>query len=82
MTVNGRVLMLRVKKVTTKSNTQRLLPIKWILRDIISNQIKSIYYQNTNTKMFDKVTYSELLISDNWCTPGFSNGNYHTSLSF
>ena len=32
---------LRVKKVTTKSNTQRLLPIKWILRDIISNQIKS-----------------------------------------
>ena len=32
---------LRVKKVTSKSNTQRLLPIKWILRDIISNQIKS-----------------------------------------
>ena len=32
---------LRVKKVTTKSNTRRLLPIKWILRDIISNQIKS-----------------------------------------
>ena len=30
---------LHVKKVTTKSNTQRLLPIKWILRDIISNQI-------------------------------------------
>ena len=36
---DGRVLRLRVKKVTTKSNTQRLLPIKWILRDIISNQI-------------------------------------------
>ena len=34
---NGRVLRLRVKKVTTKSNTQRLLPIKWILKDI-SNQ--------------------------------------------
>ena len=56
---------LRVKKVTTKSNTQRLLPIKWILRDIISNQIKSIYCQNTNIKMLDKVTYSELLFSDN-----------------
>ena len=62
---NGRVLRLRVKKVTTKSKTQILLPIKWILSDIISNQIKSIYYQNTNTKMFDKVAYSELLISDN-----------------
>ena len=63
---NGRVLRLRVKKVTTKSKTQILLPIKWILSDIISNQIKSIYYQSTNTKMFDKVAYSELLISDNF----------------
>ena len=44
------------KKVTTKSNTQRLLPIKWIPRDIISNQLKSIYCQNTNTKMYDEVT--------------------------
>ena len=39
---NGRVLRLSVKKVTTKSKTQRLLPIKWILTGIISNQIKSI----------------------------------------
>ena len=37
--INGRVLRLRVKKVTTKSNTQRFASIKWILRDIISNQI-------------------------------------------
>ena len=28
---NRRVLRLRVKKVITKSNSQRLLPIKWIL---------------------------------------------------
>ena len=52
---NGRMLRLRVKKVTTKSNTQRLLPIKWILRDIFS---------------------------DNWFTPGLSNGNYYAPLSY
>ena len=51
---NGRTrVRLRVK--STKSNTQRLLPIKWILRDIIS---------------------------DNWCTPGLSNGNYYMPLIY
>ena len=57
---NGHMLRLRV---TTKSDTQRLLPIKWILRDIISNQINLL--SEHEYKDVGKVTYSERLISDN-----------------